>query len=282
MAVYAEIYRRLCADFSDFPNPQQTARELLCFAAGLSPERLPLAGREEASAEAEEKIFSLAKRCRAGEPLPYLLGEWDFYGLTLTLTRDVLIPRPDTELLASRAIRFLGEREGELLDLCSGSGCIGLAIASRCPRVRVLLGELSDAALAVSRENIVRCGLAERVRAEKLDALLPPTEKRKFSCIVCNPPYIPHSSIASLDVSVRDYEPHSALDGGEDGLLFYRTIPQNWKDSLLSGGAMLFEVGIGQAEAVAEELRRAGFSSIETERDGNGILRVVSGINLTR
>ena len=137
------------------------------------------------------------------------------------------------------------------LDLCAGSGCLGLAIASQVKDARVVLGELSDGALRVCRQNIRRCGLTGRVTAMQLDALRPPLQRLgDFDCIVSNPPYIPSGDIPGLDASVRDYEPHMALDGGADGLDFYRAICAHWRSVLHPGSRLCFEVGIGQADDV--------------------------------
>ena len=200
------------------------ARELVCFAAGKDKARLLRDGALYASPEVEEAAWALARRRLAGEPVAYLIGEWEFYGLPLDISESVLIPRPDTETLAEAAIGWLRQQEAPL-DLCAGSGCLGLAIASQVPAARVVLGELSDGALRVCRQNIRRNGLTGRVTAMQLDALRPPVQRLgDFDCIVSNPPYIPSGDIPGLDASVRDYEPHMALDGGADGLDFYRAI----------------------------------------------------------
>ena len=152
----------------------------------------------------------------AGEPVAYLIGEWEFYGLPLDISRDVLIPRPDTEVLAQQAIEYVRTQgECRVLDLCAGSGCIGLAIAAQVTSARVVLGEWSDAALKICRQNIRRNSLSGRVVPMQTDAREKPEKSLgEFQCIVSNPPYIPRADIDGLDVSVRDYEPHLALDGG--------------------------------------------------------------------
>ena len=147
------------------------ARELVCFAAGKDKARLLRDGALYASPEVEEAAWALARRRLAGEPVAYLIGEWEFYGLPLDISESVLIPRPDTETLAEAAIGWLRQQEApRVLDLCAGSGCLGLAIASQVKDARVVLGELSDGALRVCRQNIRRCGLTGRVTAMQLDA----------------------------------------------------------------------------------------------------------------
>ena len=222
----------------------------------------------------------LVARHLAGEPVAYLIGEWEFFGLGLDISPDVLIPRPDTEVLAQEAIDYLRTLEGDrrVLDLCAGSGCIGLAVASQIPGSRVVLGEYSEAALKICRQNIRRNGLSGRVVPVQVNALEKPERALgEFHCIISNPPYIPCADIAGLDVSVRDYEPHLALDGGEDGLDFYRAISRKWKEVLVPGGRLYFEVGIGQADDVLRIMRGEGFGDIRIVKDLNDIPRVVFG-----
>ena len=221
----------------------------------------------------------LAARHLAGEPVAYLIGEWEFYGLPLDISRDVLIPRPDTEVLVEQALEYLKPLgQCRVLDLCAGSGCIGLAAASQLPEARVVLGEYSDAALRICRQNIRRNGLSGRVVPMQVNALEKPDRALgEFQCILSNPPYIPKADIEGLDVSVKDYEPHLALDGGEDGLDFYRAIAEKWKDALVPGGRLYFEVGIGQADSVLRIMRAQGFGDIQIIKDLHDIPRVVFG-----
>ena len=255
------------------------ARELVCFGTGKSREDLARDGGLYASPELERQVRSLVDRPLAGEPVAYLIGEWEFYGLSLDISPDVLIPRPDTEVLAGQAIEYIQTLgECRVLDLCAGSGCIGLAVASQAPQARVVLGEYSDAALKVCRQNIRRNGLSGRVVPMQADAREKPERSLgEFQCIVSNPPYIPRADIETLDASVRDYEPHLALDGGEDGLDFYQTISDKWKDALAPGGRLYFEVGIGQADSVLRIMRAQGFGDIQIVKDLHDIPRVVFG-----
>ena len=255
------------------------ARELVCFAAGTTREQFVRDGRLYVPQDVEEQARALMRRHLAGEPLAYLIGEWEFYGLPLDISEQVLIPRSDTEVLAGEAIRWLQtQQDARVLDLCAGSGCVGLAVASQVHACRVVLGEKSEAALRICRQNIRRSGLLGRVTPMPADALEPPTRQLgEFDCIVCNPPYIPTQDIETLDVSVRDYEPHMALDGGEDGLEFYRAISENWREALHPGARLYFEVGIGQADSVLRIMRRQGFGELEIVPDTAGIPRVVYG-----
>ena len=255
------------------------ARELVCFGTGKSREDLARDGGLYASPELESQVRSLVDRHLAGEPVAYLIGEWEFYGLPLDISRDVLIPRPDTEVLAGQAIEYIQTLgECRVLDLCAGSGCIGLAVASQAPQARVVLGEYSDAALKICRQNIRRNGLTGRVVPMQADAREKPERALgEFQCIVSNPPYIPWADLETLDASVKDYEPHLALDGGEDGLDFYQTISGKWKEALAPGGRLYFEVGIGQADTVLRIMRAQGFGDIQIVKDLHDIPRVVFG-----
>ena len=259
---------------------QLEARELICYAADKSRDQFYRDMPLYVSAELERRVEELVRRRLAGEPVAYIIGEWEFYGLPLDISRDVLIPRMDTELLAERGI-LKARESGEgarVLDLCAGSGCVGLAVAANAPDCRVVLAELSEGALRVCKQNVRRNGLNARVTCLSVNALEAPSSSLwDFDAIVCNPPYIPTGDIPGLDVSVRDYEPHEALDGGADGLDFYRAIAPKWKSALRLGGSLIFEVGIGQAPAVEEILAQSGYEDIKTAADTQGIWRVVEG-----
>lgn len=256
------------------------ARELVCFGTGKSRDELNRDGRLYASPEVESRVRSLVDRHLAGEPVAYLIGEWEFYGLPLDISRDVLIPRADTEVLAEQAIlaaRAAGEG-ARVLDLCAGSGCVGLAVAANAPQCRAVLADVSEEALKICRQNIRRNDLNARVTCVQADARQAPSSVLwDFDVIASNPPYIPTRDIDGLDSSVRDYEPHLALDGGDDGLDFYRDIAEKWRTALRLGGVLLFEVGIGQAADVEQILSRCGYEDIETFQDTGGIWRVVKG-----
>ncbi len=280
-ATYNDLYldARRALRGAGVEQAQLEARELVCFATGKSREELTRDGGLYAPPDLEAEAWALAERHLQGEPVAYLIGEWEFYGLPLDISPDVLIPRPDTEVLAAEAIAYCNTlEECRVLDLCAGSGCVGLAVAAHVPRSRVVLGELSDGALKLCRQNIRRNGLSGRVVPLRVDARERPSRKLgEFHCIVCNPPYIPHGDLPSLDPSVRDYEPAMALDGGEDGLEFYSAVTQLWREALTPGGRVCFEVGIGQADIVLRIMRAAGFGDGQIVKDLNGIPRVVSG-----
>ena len=256
------------------------ARELVCFASGKTRQQLQRDGQLYVPPAVEEQARALVRRHLAGEPVAYLIGEWEFYGLPLDIDRQVLIPRADTETLVDCALPFLrGQAGSRVLDLCAGSGCIGLAVASQVADCRVTLGDISEGALRICRQNIRRNDLSDRVAPLQVNAMAaPPRQLGTYDCILCNPPYIPTGDIAGLDVSVRDFEPHDALDGGEGGLDFYRAVSSLWREALHTGGMLFFEVGIGQADDVLRIMRSFGFGDLEITPDPAGIPRVVQGV----
>ncbi len=220
-----------------------------------------------------------ARRLR-GEPIAYISGSWEFYGLPMVITPDVLIPRQDSEVLVDAAKEILTghKMDARVLDLCTGSGCLTCAIAHEMPATHFLAIDVSTSALEVCRKNVALNRLNSRVICMQADALTaPPCGLGQFDMIVCNPPYISTMEILSLDSSVKDFEPLWALDGGDDGLKFYRSIIKYWKIVLREDGFLIFEVGEGQAEAVKEMLLSAGFASVDTRQDTLGTERVVIG-----
>lgn len=232
------------------------------------------------SPEIEERTQSMIERRLQGEPLAYISGSWEFYGLPMTVTPDVLIPRMDTEILVDAAIDAIKGfgMKGRVLDLCCGSGCIACAIANELPAARVVAADISPSALEVCRKNIKDNKLTSRIIPMNADATTwPPMSIGSFDVIVSNPPYIPSFELIELDCSVRDYEPMTALDGGEDGLDFYRAIIKYWTITMRPNGLMMFEVGEGQADEVKMMLLKAGFVSVEGRNDTLGFERVVIG-----
>lgn len=254
------------------------ARELVCAASGKTAEQI-IADREiYASEEVCELTESFVQRRLHGEPMPYILGQWDFYGMTLIVTPDVLIPRDDTVVVTELAIKkaMYLEQNPRILDLCTGSGCIGLAVARRVKDARVTLGDISPAALRVARRNISQLKLTGRVNCVAMDARKPAQEfLGTYDLIVSNPPYVTTKQMQQLDPSVRDFEPHLALDGGEDGLDFYRAIINNYSSALAPRGYLCFEFGMGQENAVCSLLRKGGYEILELKKDTADITRAV-------
>ena len=254
------------------------ARQLLCHVSGKSHEQI-LADREQyASEEISAALDFAVARALKGEPLAYILGEWEFYGLSLYVDHNVLIPRDDTCAVANLAIqqgRIL-DKDPRILDLCTGSGCIGLAVASRVKDARVTLADISKDALAIAKKNVIRNHLSGRVSCVQADAFQQPSPfLGKFDMIVSNPPYITKTEMEELPGSVKNYEPHLALFGGEDGLDFYRSIAKNYGTALKPSGYLAFEFGMGQGDAVCEILTSNGYTILERSRDYNDRERAV-------
>lgn len=255
------------------------ARLIVAKAGGKSTAKLLSDMRLYVTDELERKVAEMTERRLAGEPVAYITGLWEFMGLPIEVDRSVLIPRIDTEILAEAATGYLMGRkmDARVLDLCSGSGCIGIAIASALPRTRVVLADISRDALKLSRRNAERNGVERQMSYLQADVMLPPPMMTgSFDIIVSNPPYISSTELIELDASVRDYEPIWALDGGEDGLDFYRAILKNYLPSIRQGGMLMFEVGEGQADTVKDLMRMAGLHDAESIYDTIGVERVVT------
>ena len=278
---FSQLYleaRRAFMEIEDQQTASLLARNLLCYVSGKSQEQI-VADREKYACEAVcEAMESSVQRILAGEPLAYVLGEWEFYGMTLYVDHNVLIPRDDTCAVAALAIKkglFL-DQDPRILDLCTGSGCIGLAVANRVKDAKVTLADISRDALAVAKKNITRHKLTGRVSCVQADALTPPPAfLGKFDMIVSNPPYVTTKEMEELPGSVKDYEPHLALHGGTDGLDFYRAIVKNYTKALKPGGYLCFEFGMGQGYDVCAILERNGYTSLERSRDYNDRERAV-------
>lgn len=256
------------------------AKLLVAGAAGKTTAQLLRDMSLYASNKIEDTVTEYIARRLRGEPVAYITGSWEFYGLPIVTTPDVLIPRMDTEKLVDTAKELLTGRKmnARILDLCCGSGCITCAIGHEMPATRLVAIDISANALEVCRRNIAAQKLISRVICMQADALSsPPLGIGEFDMIVSNPPYIASEEIKTLDVSVKDFEPVWALDGGEDGLKFYKAIIKYWKSLLRQGGYLLFEVGEGQAQPVRDMLSAAGFGYTDTRKDTLGIDRVVFG-----
>ena len=278
---YGDLYlqaRRLLLP-SEGENASMAARELLAFASGKSVTSVLADANLYTSEQVEEKLNGYVNRMLAHEPLPYILGQWDFYGISLEVTPDVLIPRDDTLAVTDLAIEALRTvPDPRILDLCCGSGCIGLAIAHQLPEAHVTLADISRPALAVAKRNIKRLKLMNRVTAVGLDARKRgPSFVGALDALVCNPPYVTSGEMLRLEPSVRDYEPALALDGGADGLDFYRAVSENYSHLIVSSGYLCFEFGLGQHVAVSMILQEYGYTDITLRRDMRGVIRAVRG-----
>ena len=279
--IYIDARKRLKAAFGEGnaeeinASDSAEARLLLAFAAGKTVDEFIRDMRLYASPEYVTKAEEMISRRERGEPAAYISGGWEFYGLPMIVSPDVLIPRVDTEVVAERAIELIKSLDGpRVLDLCTGSGCIGIAIAKSVPEARVVLADISAPALKIARQNTVINKVSARCMCIQADALKPPEAMLAgFDLIVCNPPYIPKRDIAALDASVRDFEPRSALDGGDDGLDFYRAVCEKWRAALNDGGYLVFECGLGQCGDIMRLGAAQGLSWLGSARDTIGVER---------
>ncbi len=255
------------------PDPTFDTAALLCHATGLPKIELLLRARDALSPEAEAAFRALLARRAAREPLQYIVGAQGFYGLELAADPRALIPRPETETLCELALAFLAEKESpRVLDVCTGTGALALAIKREHPSADVTATDISADALALARENARRVGAEARFLPGDL---LAPVAGERFDLIVSNPPYIESAACAALQPEVL-YEPRLALDGGPDGLAFYRRLAAGCADHLSPGGALMLEIGDTQAASVSALLEaRHCYQNITIHRDLCGRERVI-------
>lgn len=258
-------------------NPLFEAEQMVMAVCNLDRTELVLKGRNDVSEEEIEKVNDMVLRRLKGEPLQYIIGECEFMSLKFYTERGVLIPRSDTETLVEKILDFTDEnKEYKVLDICTGTGCIGISIANYRKKAEVKLLDISDIAINLAKRNIILNNVNDRVFAEKED-ILKDYPKEKYDIIVSNPPYIESDVIDTLQVEVKDYEPHLALDGGKDGLIFYRRIADIAPKMLNVGGILAFEIGYNQGSKVLE-LMEKNFYNIQIIKDLCGNDRVVIGI----
>ena len=271
-----DLYHQLKEQLSPVSDaPEYEAREILLQKLGAAPADILMNRSVELDDACQAELDTLVKRRLDHEPLQYLLGEWSFYGRSFLVGEGVLIPRPDTEILAETVLSFLQDREGPLrvLELCGGSGCLAATIALEQPRARVWSLEKSPEAFSYLTRN------CERLRADVCcvagDALDPGVVEGDFDCILSNPPYLSARDMAELSPEVQR-EPFMALYGEEDGLFFYRELTRLWKKRLKPGGMLAYEIGMGQQDDVADILTRHELTDVCQVRDYGGIIRVLT------
>ncbi|HKF48774.1 MAG TPA: peptide chain release factor N(5)-glutamine methyltransferase [Terracidiphilus sp.] len=240
-----------------------------------------LARWKERLAEDEQAHYSeLLKRRLTGEPVQYILGETEFHGLPLRVTRDVLIPRPETEHVVEKAAGLASRvAQPRIVDVGTGSGAIAIALAAALPAAQITAIDMSGPALEIAKENAARNHVADRIRFLRGD-LLSPVAGECFDMVASNPPYVSRSEISTLEVEVRDFEPELALFAGDDGLAIYRRLIPAAHRSLVPGGALVLEIGYGQAEALCALLAENRFERVEFTADLQGIPRVVSSLRV--
>lgn len=250
------------------------ASQLLGYCCNIKASLLSLYRTQAVTAEQEEKFQQLLLQRVQGLPLQYVLGEWDFYGRTFFVDRDVLIPRPETEELVDRVLQYVRKNHvATVYDVCGGTGCFGLTVAAECPEINVYIFELYDAPLCCIEKNIKLLGL-QNVKLLRCDALKPENISLlpAADVIISNPPYIPTSELPQLQKEVQR-EPMTALDGGMDGLVFYRALASHWYAYLMHGGRMFLECAEGQPQEIL-----ALFAEANKDSDGCGSFRDFYGL----
>ena len=270
------LLRETAKRFRDagIPDPETDSALILSFLCGVPPLSLRLDTDTDLSDGILSAYAGMADRRLAREPLQYITGEAPFLGRMFTVDRRVLIPRPETEELCVWALEILPASDADVLDLCCGSGCIGLSLAAERPSLRVTLSDCSPDALDVAALNAHRLDVSAAIHCGDLTEGLPPAS---FDCVISNPPYIPSAECACLQPEVMS-EPVLALDGGPDGLSFYRRIASEASRVLRKGGTLLLELGYGEAKPVSGLLLSAGYTDISVRKDFGGIPRMLYAV----
>lgn len=280
---YRELYEegRRILEQAGLPDAALDARFLLEEVCGTNLQTLLVFPEKKVTEEEVNQYRAFIQRRKDREPTAMILGEWDFMGLTFRLNKSTLIPEQDTEVLVETALeelkrRGLGEAPLRILDLCTGSGCILLSLLHELRNAGGLGTDLSEEALEAARENAVRLGLQERAAFRQGD-LWEPVGDERFDLIVSNPPYVPTEVIPTLEPEVRCGEPYAALDGGEDGLVFYRRIMREAAGHLKPFGIIIVESGFDEAPQIAALMQDQKLRGIRTVKDYGGLDRVVLG-----
>jgi release factor glutamine methyltransferase len=260
-------------------SPRLDAELLLGHALRVDRVRLIVDAQRPLQENELARYRELLVRRRRHEPIAYILGEREFYGLRFSVNPHVLIPRPDTETLVNVALARTKERDlhGRALDVCTGSGCVAIAFAKERPTWQVTGSDLSADALGVARHNALRLGTIWNLDFRRSDLLAEIEREAGFDLIMANPPYVPDAEVPTLSPDIKNHEPASALCGGPDGLTLIRRLVKAAPQLLAPGGLLALEVGAGQAPRVAKGLMSYGFSDVQQDRDYAGIERVVSG-----
>jgi len=233
-------------------SPRLQTELLLAHVLKIPRMKLYLGFERQLTPAEMDRIRELVRRRGQREPLQHIVGATSFCGLEIAVNRHALVPRPETELLAEAGWQFLStinSQPSTALDFGTGSGCIAIALAAKCPSAQVVALDASADALAVAQQNAVRNGVAERIQFAPGDGFAALPADSRFDLIVSNPPYIPTAEIESLQPEVRDYDPRAALDGGPDGLNFHRRLALQASEFLKANGKLMVELGDGQAEA---------------------------------
>ncbi|HLF82659.1 MAG TPA: peptide chain release factor N(5)-glutamine methyltransferase [Blastocatellia bacterium] len=260
---------------------RRTAGLLLCHVMGIDRTHLLTRSKEQIDEAQYREYLALIERRAAGEPLQYLTGHQEFYGLDFIVTPDVLIPRPETEFLIERIMKLVAEPKKDsplIVDVGTGSGCIAVTLAKELPSARLIATDASSAALKVARKNAERHGVHDRIEFLEGDLLAPLAERRlegAVDILASNPPYVNEDGRQLLQREVRDWEPHEALFGGTDGLNFYRRLLAESPQILKSEGHVVLEIGFSQVESISEMVKGSALRLLDITRDLNGIPRTL-------
>ncbi len=265
-------------------SPRLSAELILSYVLELSRIDLYTKFDNEVPKDQLTRLHELVKRAADNEPIAYLIGKTEFYSLELDITNDCLIPRPETELLAQRAIEFLRKRQNLqfVCDLCTGSGCIAVAIAKNFPEAKITATDICESALKAAANNIKKHDLKQKITllcGDLFDPIVPQMDISRFDLIVSNPPYVSSTEYEKLDANVKEYEPKLALHAGVDGLDVYRRICRQIDEFLKPDAALMLEIGYAQGPAVRELLEKTDcFSQITIEKDCHDNDRIVTAI----
>ena len=270
--VIDELVRNAAAQLTD--NARFEAEQIVMKALDIDRTQLLINGKKTAGKNDIKAVNEMLSRRKNGEPLQYILGECEFMSLPFYVESGVLIPRADTETLVEEIIKA-AKPQMKILDICSGSGCIGISLAHYIKDATVTMLDISDKAMNVSEKNIALNGVQDRVTVIKCD-ILNEIPQGEYDVIVSNPPYIETAVIDKLQTEVKDYEPRLALDGGGDGLVFYRRITDTAPQMLNENGILALEIGFDQGKSVSE-LMKKNFEDIKVTKDLAGNDRVVIG-----
>lgn len=270
---YNECKKQLAE--ADIPDCVFEAKQIIKHVTGYTNAQILANYNRPLSQFQEDLLTVIIKQRLVHYPLQYIIGRWSFFGHEFFVGPGVLIPRADTETVMDVCMEYLaGDKEYKVLDLCAGTGCIGISIAAERENAQVALVEKYAEALTYLNKNVEHNGVGvEVIQGDVLEGC---ASDKKYDLIVSNPPYITDGDMKTLQAEVQQ-EPETALAGGKDGLDFYRAIIENYKESLCSGGMLVFEVGVNQASAVALMMTAAGFMNVDTRADMNDIDRVVFG-----
>ncbi len=273
--VIGELAREIRGELHE--NAAFEANEIVMKALEITRTELILKAKDNVSEEAASAARAMAARRINGEPLQYILGETEFMSLPFKVNRSTLIPRSDTETLVEHVLKQMNSEQAKILDIGAGTGCIGISLAYYNKNARVTELDISGGALETAKINAETNGVSDRVSFKKAD-ILSETPDGKYDIIVSNPPYIETAVIGTLQTEVKDYEPLSALDGGLDGLMFYRRIISISPEILKKGGILAFEIGYNQSADVSALMKNAGFISIEIIKDLSNNDRVITAL----